>query len=377
MRSVYTGTLSDVTEGGDDLPISIVLDDAWLDIISSDRTLGRWPLDQVQAERKLANRFTLTVAGEEWDFACDSPADFAIEGIEHIANYRPSSRPGWITRLRSEIGTLGRWALASAITVSGFGVGLIMGRYHLDGANPYTASALGALLLLSLFLTRAISRQPEDEPGPVVMDWRTHHHRSPLRVDEVVGARPGIERARRREPTEPERRTGPEPGAGDQAEPDQAPSRHWAPSPSEHPPADEDGLPVEQRTPPESDRALVGAADPAMSDGDHSRQPEYETVGSGQPGEGDEDYLDLASINGIGPVFAELLNDLGVPNVRSLALLDKRGIERVVNGLGRFGKRLYTADWVGQARRRLGLEEDPELEVVSAGETDVGDGSSS
>ncbi len=415
MRSVYTGTLSDVTESGDDLPISIVLDDAWLDIISSDRSLGRWPLDQVRAERRLANRFTLTVAGEEWDFACDAPADFAIEGIEHIANYRPTRRPGWIERLRDQTGTLGRWALTSAIVVFGFGVGLVMGRYHLDGENLYTGGALAGLLALSLILTRITAHQPGADSAPPATDWRTQHHRSPLRVDQVIAPRSPAQRARRRDAT-PDEEAGKPPdhdrsfepatpslpaptGSGPEAGLEPETTAH-----QEHGEGGPDEGPVPERiweAAVETDGSAEPAASQATSQDEERREeePREEELQGEEPQEEEpqeeelqgeepqeekpqeeepereewvisielddlsEDDLDLATINGIGPVFAELLNDLGVDDVRSLALLDEDGIARIVEELGRFGKRLYTADWVGQARRRLGL-------------SDVGEGSS-
>lgn len=383
MRSVYRGTLRDVTEGGEDLPVSIILDNAWMDIISQDRTLGRWPLDQVSAERRVANRFNLIVAGEEWDFACDEPADFAIEGVEHIAGYRPPRRPGWMARLRDQTGTLGRWALTSAIVVLGFGVGLIMGRYRLDGENLYTAIALAGFLVLSLVLTRVLTAEPGTATPPSVTERNTQHHRSPLRVEELMAAPSPIERARRRATgPEGESETAPSsmPAADDTAPNlDRAVERSWRfalPQPG----TPTDGHPGEQVR--SEEQATDPGRDEPVGTGTGAEPVPVDSAASGresmigEPDEVSETDLDLATINGIGPVFAELLHDLGVDDVRALAQLDEPGIARIVEKLGRFGKRLYTADWVGQARRRLGLarEHSKIREEKSVGQTGFGHG---
>lgn len=379
MRSVYRGTLTDTREPEQDLSVSLVLEDAWMDILTSDRTLGRWPLDQVSAERRLANRFTLAVAGEEWDFACEDPAAFAVDGIDHIATYNRPRRTDSITRLKNNIGTLGRWALASAVTIFGFGVGMTMGRYRLDGANIYTAAALLGLLALNLMLIRIISDSGPKDTVPSPLESKAQD-RTPLRVDAVATPRSADVRARRRELAEGELVVGLDPS---ELSMDEAPEFQTAARPAT------DWLPADQIPAPgpgedddrsvEADQGTDSPAGPPPTEMEH----EERASDAARPAvpisieirDLSEADLDLASIYGIGPVFAEWLNDHGVENVLSLALLDDEGIERIVEALGRFGKRLYSADWVGQARRRVGLiPSQPEAHAASVGEPGLGDG---
>ncbi len=66
--------------------------------------------------------------------------------------------------------------------------------------------------------------------------------------------------------------------------------------------------------------------------------------------------FDLSSINGIGPAFEAKLTDLGIEDVGDLAALDEEDVAVLMEYLGRFGKRVVTQDWVGQARRLIGIE---------------------
>lgn len=71
----------DVSEG---VAVDLRLDDIFLELNSQDMTLGRWRMDDVEAERVQSNHFHLTIAGEQMQFLADDALAFAYEGLDVI-----------------------------------------------------------------------------------------------------------------------------------------------------------------------------------------------------------------------------------------------------------------------------------------------------
>lgn len=66
---------------------------------------------------------------------------------------------------------------------------------------------------------------------------------------------------------------------------------------------------------------------------------------------------DLQKINGIGPVFEEMLNKLGIYKYEQLAKLSKSDIKWVAYHIEAFPDRIYEDKWVEQAKQLVKEQE--------------------
>lgn len=71
-----------------------------------------------------------------------------------------------------------------------------------------------------------------------------------------------------------------------------------------------------------------------------------------------DDKDDLKKINGIGPVFEGMLNDLGIYHFAQLASLDEENVHWIANHIDLFPDRIYTDRWVEQAAELARLKQD-------------------
>lgn len=355
MSSTHRGRLQNPEDPTIDLPVTLSFDGKHVQIRSGDETFGQWPLKDFTAEREEANKFSLVIGGERWTFAADDPADFMVTSGGFLRD-PPSHGPikGFFQRLGSAGVTLGAFSLAVATVLTAFAAGVLVGRYRLEGNAGVAVAVLLVVVVLSVIRVRASQRL---SPPPSVTARTLDRH--PAKVARQVGRRGPVSRTR-------STAAQPRPLLREREEPHDHPKLAHIDStvkvdrPKVADTADDESDdPVGNLPPPPDDPegevspiapiTEIGTAPDDQPTGDADREsppsPDIEPAA-----------VDLSSIDGIGPVFQERLADLGIQDVADLAALDEEDVAVLVEYLGRFGKRLVTQDWVGQARRLIGIE---------------------
>lgn len=69
---------------------------------------------------------------------------------------------------------------------------------------------------------------------------------------------------------------------------------------------------------------------------------------------------DLQKINGIGPLFEEKLNSIGIYNYAQISKLKNEDILRITKQIKLFSGRIERDDWIGQAFKLLDIENSKE-----------------
>lgn len=356
MSSTHRGRLQHPEDPTIDIPATLSFDGKHVQIRSGDQTFGQWPLKDFTAEREEANKFSLVIGGEQWTFAADDPADFMVTSAGFLKD-PPSYGPikGFFQRLGSAGVTLGAFSLAVATVLTAFAAGVLVGRYRLEGNAGVAVAVLLVVVVLSVIRVRASQRL---SPPPSVTARTLDRH--PAKVARQVGRRgPGVSRERsaaaqprpllreREEPNGPPKLAHIDstvqvdrPTVADTADDESGDPGGDLPSPPDSP--EGEVLPIAPIT-------EIGTAPDNQPTGNADREsppsPDIEPAA-----------VDLSSVDGIGPVFQERLADLGIEDVADLAALDEEDVAVLVEYLGRFGKRIVTQDWVGQARRLIGIE---------------------
>jgi predicted flap endonuclease-1-like 5' DNA nuclease len=356
MPSTHKGRLQNPEDPTIDLPATLTFDGKHVQIRSGGETFGQWPLRDFTAEREEANRFSLVIGGEAWTFAADDPADFMVTSAEFQSDPPSDGRlRRFFGRLGSAGLTLGAFSLAVATILTAFAAGVLVGRYRLEGNAGVAVAALFIVVLLSLIrvraakklspppsvTARALERYPAkvtrqlDRRGPTDTRERpiAARPRPLLTEKEEPNGHPGLAHIRSSAPAD----RPPVPGTTDGERRDRAVG---SPPPSDGP---------EPEVTPIAPITEIGTA----PDGAQIGAPEVESPPAPDT---EPTPVDLASINGIGPAFKERLADLGIEDVADLAALDEDDVAVLMEYLGRFGKRVVTQDWVGQARRLIGSE---------------------
>lgn len=355
MSSTHRGRLQNPEDPTIDLPATLSFDGKHVQIRSGDEMFGQWPLKDFTAEREEANRFSLVIGGEQWTFVADDPADFMVSSAEFLRD-PPSDGPlkAFFQRLGSAGVTLGAFSLAVTTILTAFAAGVLVGRYRLEGNAGVAVAVLLVVVVLSLIRIRA-SQRLSHLPSLTARTLDRH----PAKVARQV---------RRREPGDSRARTTaarPRPLLREREEPDGHPKLAHIDSTVQvdRPTVDtadaENGDPAGNLPPPsDGPEGEVSPIAPITEIGPAPDDEPTESADRENPPSPDIEptAVDLSSIDGIGPVFQERLADLGIQDVADLAALDEEDVAVLVEYLGRSGKRLVTQDWVGQARRLIGIE---------------------
>ncbi len=94
----YTGRMSP-HDGTDSHTATILLDGQWFRLMTGNRRVGAWALNDVLIERVTVFRFHVTMDDLKYTFAPDDPAGFA-ESMPVVIDLRPASRFGLGERVR-------------------------------------------------------------------------------------------------------------------------------------------------------------------------------------------------------------------------------------------------------------------------------------
>jgi predicted flap endonuclease-1-like 5' DNA nuclease len=396
MASTHRGRLQNVEDPTIDLLATLTFQPGQVDIRSEGKTLGQWPLEGFSAEREEEDRFSLVIGGEPWIFAAENPSDFLVSSLDVMAD---PPRDGRAKRLFQRLGaagiTISAFSLAVATTLSAFAGGVIVGRNRLDDNMGVVIGAVLVIVGLSLIRIRAARRL--SPPPSVAAQGLTQR---PVQVTQIV--------PRRHQPTrtEPVSLILPRPLLLEQEEEEdhrQILARVPASKPSggstvsgvahrgNSTAADDASHTTSETRPttmipdtvpasllshtnagptmdpepgistvvPDTAEAIepthVEGVEPATSVPAALTDPEPEDVGPGVTDLQVTD-LDLSAIKGIGPALAARLTELGIRDISDLAKLDEDDVTLVVEYLGRFGVRLVSQDWVGQARRLIATD---------------------
>lgn len=381
MPTTHRGRLKSVHDPSIDIPATLTFDQHAIQIKSEGETFGDWPLRDFEAERVEANEFRLVIGGETWGFMAEDPAHFMVTSMEILADRPTRGRMKQAIRRMGSAGiTVGAFSLAVATTLTAFAGGVIVGRYRLDDNVAVVVAAGLVIVVLSLIRIRAsrsltpppsvAAREPERRPTHVTQVVAQRHERRPTTRSSTVvlpsrlgeekpAPRPQLELSRIR-PIRPDERSDvgelgqarSEPVDGELEIPFPRPGPETTGASGTH-----SGVPSTPTGPDGESPVIDGQPDAESAGPKKTGEAEAAPISQeGAPRESIQDVdLDLSTINGIGPAFAERLRDLGVSDIRDLADLDEDGVDIVMEYLGRFGKRIITGDWVGQARRRLDL----------------------
>lgn len=365
MPTSHRGRLQSVEDPLLDMPATLTFDQKHVQIRSEGHTFGRWPLREFGAERSEANRFSLVIGDELWTFAAEDPADFMVTSLEVLGERARDNRVKELFhRMRSAGMTFGAFSLAVATILTAFAGGVLVGRYRLERNGAVSVAAVVVIVVLSLIRVRASRRL---RPPPSVAARALE--RTPAKVTRLEPKSNQID------PTERTAVTLPGPLAQHTEEPEAKPGLTQVRStPRDTPPTFPVTVDARSRTPrketqtstmEDGEPVTVAAGGRGDQDGptpeihpDHTTSRDDIHLDQPTSAAADQDkpteiQLDLTTIKGIGPAFAERLTDLGVLDVRDLAGLDEEDVMVVVECMGRFGTRVVTEDWVGQARRLL------------------------
>lgn len=397
MASTHRGRLQSVEDPKTNLLVTLTFNPGQVDIRSEGKTLGQWPLDGFSAEREAEDRFSLVIGGEPWIFAAENPSDFLVSSLDVMAD---PPRDRMAKRLFQSLGAAGitvvAFSLAVATTLSAFAGGVIVGRNRLDDNAGVVIGAVLAIVGLSLIRIRAARRL--SPPPSLAAQGVTQR---PVQVTQIVAPR---HQPTRTEPVSlilprpllPEQEgedhrqvlarvpvSRPSDGStvsvvahrgnstsGDDAShatsdakpttmiPDTVPASLF-PEINTNAEPTIDPEPGFSTVVPDTTEAIepttVREVEPASSVPAAPTDPEPTSLGP-EVTDLQATDLDLLAIKGIGPVLAAMLTDLGIRDISDLAKLDEDDVTLVVEYLGRFGVRLVSQDWVGQARRLLATD---------------------
>lgn len=415
MPQHFPGLLKRPSEPASGLRVTLVLSGQVLEIEANGASLGLWRFGEIEAARSDGNWFRLDIDGEHWRFLPDTPTEFLFFGVPQISadGERRKSAPRRIRITVPDLLSLGRVALGAVLAVFLVSIGMLMGRYRMDGSGVPVLVALISSAGLGAWWTVVVGRKRHGEnvassKRPAVLRPRTE--RPVLSVQEVMAA------------AEKERRavedrldidvaggsrfighpgTATESGTGDRGDTRTAESD----TPSIHTDDEHDGetalepIPDELAGPDHASEASHEFTDLDSDSADRvSRErdepidtPEAEDEGTppdelvltSNPSISVADLLDqtadvaeqttlvvdltdrpedappigLTAIRGIGPTISSALTQLGVTDVRDLAVLTEDDLTYLESRLGRFASRTRTREWIDQAQRIVTAED--------------------
>lgn len=373
-RQSFPGLLCRPLEYEGGIRVSFVVSGEAVRLEWRGEVLGQWKRSQVSVGRSSGTVFVLSLAGDQWSFVPDNPPGFAFTNLKWSAESVLEPRSGrWIGRLRTRvdsarlgIAAVGATAMALATTA-----GIFMGRYRIDDSMAaltfgiLVAAGTGAVLAVAIGSGAnrdAKGRMSGDEP-PVLT---SRPGAPPLSVRAVMAALADASVGTRGSEHGTEL-TGSEP-VGENSDSTRNVSDSTIEPSVSH---------IEASLSDENDRpmAVLAALDPDSVAGsgiiDVQSEPDQGVsdaqrearwvrldlrgarLASAQVDDDEEAEFseDLTMVRGIGPALSDALGELGIVNLELLASLDSDEIDWLRDRLGRFGSRVRTDDWVGQAKK--------------------------
>lgn len=86
---VFKGRLRVAGDPGEGIPVDLLIDDVYVDLVADGEMLGRWRMDVVEISRLAGNEFAVVLDGEQMVFASADPLAFAynaVTTVEEIAS---------------------------------------------------------------------------------------------------------------------------------------------------------------------------------------------------------------------------------------------------------------------------------------------------
>lgn len=102
-----------------------------------------------------------------------------------------------------------------------------------------------------------------------------------------------------------------------------------------------------------------------------AQQRALDLVGTGIPAAAPDTKDDLTLLNGVGPFLEKKLNSIGIYSYEQIAALDENTIPVVTEAIEFFPGRIEKDDWVGQAHRLIGTDEQATSSEVLASVTPI------
>lgn len=409
MPTDFKGLLQSQHKPPTALRVSILVSDDEVEMSSELGLIGRWPSRNVSVERSAGNWFKLRLDEDEWDFRPDDPTGFFL-AAPLPAPEAPRRRSRFENRT---FGKVGKMALGAVLAVFLLSIGIVIGRYQLDGTGLALANMLvfAAALGAGWASIKTSERKATDRQERPGKSLRVTGNRTPLRVQDVLqserrpstatppstaaspsvsppqtanGVRSEVQDSDGLMPEMAEGVSSIDPMTSDRltvdgdtelpnsteaGEPAQIGSGDLprGASPQERLESDiEEPKPAaEQSTqttlPTEAIKRYLASLHRLEADA-RSRQDDADTTTDFTGNHEDQTApsagrgIPLTEIRGIGPAISTALGELGVHDVYDLAELDSDDIDALREQLGHFGLRISSDAWVEQARHMVSGE---------------------
>jgi predicted flap endonuclease-1-like 5' DNA nuclease len=360
---------------GEAVEVTLDVSNDTVGMFVAETSVGQWPVDSFIAA-PAETGFRLPVEGESWSvqprdralFLADTVPRTPLWSRARLANTYPRLTR-FVDSLRSGSGWyyLVRLLILFGLSIGSFGLGVIIGRYRVDGGNASTWISIVAVLAGSILVGRLVLRGSSPERAGAAASGSTTEPDTRARLLSTLHFEepPG-----RQERTTPMSSTDEHMVAADDnpiaaavpEDPIEAVPRivvdlseiGGSGSGADASEVNDDAHAHEPVDTTVNDLALFPVVDngrihlprtqrPAVNRSQNSSHEPRVHVINVEPAD------DLTEIHGIGPTFASILTSLGITTFRSLAAIDDETLAAVRSQLGPFAGRIERDAWIEAA----------------------------
>lgn len=187
MPREFKGLLKSPHKPSTDLRISIVLSDDEVEMFSEVGFVGRWPSSDMSVERSADNWFKLRLDENEWDFSPDDPTGFFLAAPLNAPGPKATRNPVENSARRT-ISTVAKLAMGAVLAMFLLSLGIVIGRYQLDGTQLGLANmlVLAAVLGAGWASIRTTGNNPSAQRETKASALKIDGPRAALRVSDVM-----------------------------------------------------------------------------------------------------------------------------------------------------------------------------------------------